>query len=95
MTSEMDENKLEKDVALIETSIFDQGGTQYCSNCQINLREYVSNYFSLDSDERAKTGLVPQENLSLFLQKNKMQCPWCRKYLIHSKPSIDMGGSDF
>ncbi|MBS3077912.1 hypothetical protein COT60_02690 [Candidatus Pacearchaeota archaeon CG09_land_8_20_14_0_10_30_9] len=88
---------LEKKFCEIITVGDDQGGSgSWCDNCDYNLTYYLHDYFSTDKTERSKTGLVPEENLSIFLKKNNLQCPNCDYSLSFGRTeSYPFGGSDF
>jgi hypothetical protein len=61
-------------MATIESLADDMGGGRsWCSNCKYGLDRYLNNYFSASADKRAETGLLPEKDLSTFLQKNKRE----------------------
>jgi hypothetical protein len=88
----------EKKQATIESLADDMGGGKsWCSNCNYGLDRYLGNYFSASANKRSETGLLPEKDLSTFLQKNKMECPECEYELSRgSTPNpYEFGGSDY
>ncbi len=85
--------------ATIESLCDDMGGGKsWCSNCNHGLDKYLNNYHSTFPDKRSETGLLPEKDLSTFLQKNKMECPECESELNYSNKELkpyQFGGSDF
>ncbi len=90
------DNRLEKNCKITTVGDDQGGGISICDNCNSSLNHYLGYYFSNDENERAKTGLLPEKDLTTFLKKNKMQCPNCEFYLEFGKlESYSFGGSDF
>ena len=89
----------EQKQATIESLADDMGGGKsWCSNCKYGLDRYLNNYFSASADKRSETGLLPEEDLSTFLQKNNMECPECEYELEYTSRELkpyEFGGSDF
>ena len=86
-------------MATIESLANDMGGGRsWCSDCNYGLDKYLRNYFSTSADKRSETGLIPEKDLSTFLQKNEMNCPGCEAELNYSSKKLEpyqFGGSDF